>query len=81
MHTIRLKVNDDVYQKLMWFLKKFDKSELEIIPESHDYVENKKYLDAELAEIINKKATFFSIEEADAQLEERIKKHEQPKNL
>ena len=80
MPTIRLKVNDHIYQKLMWLLSKFDKSELEIIPESTDYVENKNYLDAELEEIINEKATFISMEEAEARLEERIRKHEQTRN-
>ena len=80
MHTIRLKINDNVYQKVMGLLNKFDKNELEIIPESNDYAENKKYLDTELEEIINEKATFISMEEAEARLEERIRKHEQTRN-
>ncbi len=80
MHTIRLKINDNVYQKVMGLLNKFDKNELEIIPESTEYGENKKYLDAELEEIINEKATFITMEEAEARLEERIRKHEQTRN-
>lgn len=80
MPTIRLKVNDHIYQKLMWLLSKFDKSELEIIPESHDYAKNKKYLDAELAEIVSEKANFTDLEDADSQLEERIKKFEKNPN-
>ncbi|MFW5663860.1 MAG: tRNA pseudouridine synthase A [Bacteroidota bacterium] len=76
MHTIRLKINDNVYKKVMGILNKFDKNQLEIIPESNDYAESKKYLDAELEEIIHEKATFISMEEVETRLEDRIKKHE-----
>ena len=34
MHTVKLRVNDGVYDKLIWLLSKFNKDEVEIIPET-----------------------------------------------
>ena len=44
MHTLILKVNDRIYDKLMWFLSKFSKDEVEIIPETSDFAKDQKYL-------------------------------------
>ena len=76
MHTLKLKINDHVYDKLIRLLGKFNKEEVEIILDESNFNETKKYLDAELDEIISGKARFFTINEAEQRLENLIKKHE-----
>lgn len=76
MHTLKLRVNDGVYDKLMWLLSKFNKDEVEIIPETSEYAKNQKYLASELNEIRNGKAKFVEMDEAEQRLENIIKKHE-----
>jgi len=76
MHTVKLRVNDGVYEKLIWLLSKFNKDEVEIIPETSDFTTNQKYLASELNEILNSKAKFIEMNEAEQRLENVIKKHE-----
>ena len=76
MHTVKLRVNDGVYDKLIWLLSKFYKDEVEIITETSDFAKNQKYLAEELNEILNGKARFVEIDEAEQRLENIIKKHE-----
>ena len=75
MNTVKLRVNDGVYDKLIWLLSKFSKDEVEIIPETYDFAKNQKYLTNELNEILNGKAKFVEMDEAEQQLENIIKKH------
>ncbi|HOZ14621.1 MAG TPA: hypothetical protein PLH91_04715 [Tenuifilaceae bacterium] len=76
MHTIRIRVNDKVYDKLMWLLRKFSPDELEIIAEDKEYSQNQKYLTNELKDIIEDNATFIDYDEAEKRLENIIKKNE-----
>ena len=76
MHTLKLRVNDRVYDKLMWLLSKFNKDEIEVIAETYDFASNQKYLASELGEIKKEEATFIEMDEAERCLEEVIKKHE-----
>jgi len=76
MHTLKLKINDQVYDTLIGLLGKFTKDEVEIIMDESNFIETKKYLDAELDEIISGKAKFFTVNEAEQRLENMIKKHE-----
>ena len=76
MHTLKLKINDQVYGQVIGFLGKFEKDEVEIISSESNFNETKKYLDAELDEITSGKATFFTVNEAEQRLENLIKKHE-----
>ena len=76
MHTVRLKVNDSVYDKLLVLLSKFNKDEVEIISETSDFKQNQSYLSNELDEILTGKARFIEMEEAEQRLENIIKKHE-----
>lgn len=78
MQTIRLRINEKIYDKLIWFLSKFSKDEIEIIPENEEYIRNRKYLSGELDEIIHGKATFLEMNEAESKLENVIKKYENP---
>ncbi|NOU16347.1 MAG: tRNA pseudouridine synthase A [Bacteroidales bacterium] len=76
MHTLRLRVNDRIYDKFIWLLSKFNKDEIEVIPETNDFTKNQKYLAGELNEILNGKAKFVEMEEAEERLENIIKKNE-----
>lgn len=76
MHTLRLKVNDKVFDKLVWFLGKFSNDEVEIINEDSEFFENQKYLEKELKDLINGKTNLVEIDEVEARLENRIKNHE-----
>ncbi|MFW5974674.1 MAG: tRNA pseudouridine synthase A [Bacteroidota bacterium] len=76
MHTIRLKINEKVYDKFIWFLNRFTKDEVEIIPEDEEFDETREYLEQELKEIESGKATFYSQEEVEKRLDQVIRKHE-----
>ena len=76
MHTLRLKINDQVYDKLIGFLETFKKDEVEIIMDESNFHETKKYLDTELEEITSGNAKFLTVSEAEERLENLIKKHE-----
>jgi hypothetical protein len=76
MHTIRLKINDKVYDKIIWLLSKFSKHEVEIINEDAEFFENQKYLEKELSEMLSGNARFIEIDEAEERLEKVIKQNE-----
>jgi len=76
MHTLRLRVNDRVYHKLIGLLSKFSKDEVEVIPENHDFIVNQKYLSGELNEILNGKAKFMEMEEVEKRLKNIIRNNE-----
>jgi hypothetical protein len=76
MHTLKLNVDDKIYDKLIWFLKKFSKDELEIIVEDVKFQQNKKYLESELQEINEGKGIYFTTEEVEKRLDKIIEKHE-----
>jgi hypothetical protein len=76
MQTLRLRVNDRIYDKLIWLLSKFSKEEIEVIPETNDFASNQKYLLDEMNEILSGKAKFVEMGEAESRLENVIRKHE-----
>jgi len=76
MHTLRLKVNDKIYDKLLWLLSKFNKDEIEIITDTSDFKKDQKYLTHELNEILAGNANYIEMDEVEQRLENVIKKHE-----
>lgn len=76
MHTIRLKINDKVYDRFLWLLSKFKKEEVEIVSDDIDFVSTQKYLQKELEEINSGEAGFYSQQELDKSLDNVIGKHE-----
>ena len=76
MQTIRLRVNDSIFQQLMWFLKRFGKNEIEVISENDEYFSIQEYLKKELEKIENRTAEFISLNQFDEELESTIRKYE-----
>jgi hypothetical protein len=76
MHSLRLKIDDKIYHRLLTLLSKFSKEELEIIVEDENFENNKKYLESELNEILDGTAKFYSVNEVEQRLNKVIKKHE-----
>jgi hypothetical protein len=76
MHSVKLIIDDKIYDKLLWLLGKFNKDELEIVIEGSNLQENKKYLEAELKEVVEGNASFYSLNEVEQKLDKIIRKHE-----
>lgn len=76
MHTIQLKINDSVYDKFIGLLGKFKKDEIEIISNDAEFEATKAYLHKEYNEILAEKATFYSIDEVEKELDDIIAKYE-----
>ena len=76
MHSVKLKIDDKIYDHLLVLLRKFSKEELEIIVEDTHIQEHKQYLEAELKEVMEGNATFSSMNEVEQRLDKIIKKHE-----
>ena len=51
MQTIHIRVDEKVYENLMWFLNKFTSEELQIIEEDESFIADKKYLQTELEKL------------------------------
>ncbi len=76
MQTIRLRINDKIYNHLMWFLKRFTKEELQVIREDNEFLSVKEYLNQELEKVENGKAGFLTIDQLDDELEATIRNYE-----
>ncbi|MGB0888142.1 MAG: tRNA pseudouridine synthase A [Vicingaceae bacterium] len=76
MQTVRLRINDKIYDKLMWLLSKFKTDELEIITETQDFLSVQSYLQNTLNDIDNKNASFLSVDNLNEELENSIRKYE-----
>ena len=74
MKTLKLQINNRIYDKLLWLLSQFNTEDLQIIRDED--IQHKEYLDKELKKIDEGKATFLSIEELDELLEKSISKYE-----
>lgn len=51
MQTIRLRVNEKIYNNLMLLLSRFKREEIQIIEENENYLTVKEYLEKELEKI------------------------------
>jgi len=75
MHTLKLNISDSIYDKLIWLLRRFDKTEIEIIEESL-YNSNKEYLNNELDKIQSNKGEFITADELHVSIDKAIAKYE-----
>ncbi|MFT5970832.1 MAG: hypothetical protein ACI8ZO_001349 [Flavobacteriales bacterium] len=69
MTTLKLKVNDRILDKILWFLKQFKSDDLEIINES-SFEEDQNYFQEQLARYETGNAKSYSYKELDAILEQ-----------
>ena len=76
MQTIRLRVNDKIYKHLMWFLRRFNKEEIQVIRENNEFLSIQEYLNEELEKIENGTAEFMNIDQLDNELETTIQNYE-----
>lgn len=76
MVTLKLRVSDKVLDKVIWLLKHFKKSELEIIEESYEFTANKKELHHAYSRIKNKEAKLYTLNEAEELFEKTIRENE-----
>jgi len=76
MQTIRLIVNDKIYKHLMWFLRRFNKEEIQVISENNEFISISEYLNEELEKIENGSAGFTSVNQLEDDLETTIRHHE-----
>lgn len=76
MRTIRLRVNDKIYNHLMWFLGRFSKEEIQIINENEEFISLQEYLNKELNKVEDGSVEYISIDQLDNLLEDAIRKHE-----
>ena len=80
MQTIRLRVSEKVFGNLMKILAGFRKDDLEVISENEEYLSIQKYLKRELDKIKEGKATYFTLDELDNELEDIVKDYENKGN-
>lgn len=76
MQTIRLKVDDKIYNHLMWLLGRFNHEEIQVVREGNEHISIQEYLQNELEKIENGTAEFLSIEQLENDLENNIRKYE-----
>ncbi len=76
MTTIKMKVRDEALERFKLLLKEFGQGELEILEETSDFDLVKTEVREELVRYESGVASAYTIEEADAFLEETIKRHE-----
>ena len=74
MHTVRLKINDHVYDKLIWLLGKFNKDEVEVIDESDEFLEHQKLLNSDLNDTKIRKSSSLTLNEVANRLDNILKK-------
>ena len=70
MEVIRLVFQPQIKDKILEFLNSFSSEELKIVREDPFFEENKKKLEAELANIKNGTAEFCSLDELDLMMDE-----------
>lgn len=77
MDTLHIKIKDkETYEHLMWFLRRFDQKELEILRSRGSFPYIQEELQNELREIDAGKSTLLDLEELDEELEKIISANE-----
>jgi hypothetical protein len=76
MQNLKLRINDKIYNHLMWFLGRFSQEEIQIIKEDNVYISVQDYLVEELNKVEDGDTGYLSIDQLDESLEATIRKHE-----
>lgn len=72
METIHLRVNEKVYEHVMWLLKQFDTNDVEIV--SDEYLKNKAELEETLRLSDSGQLKYYTIDEAEKIADEFLAK-------
>lgn len=72
MAILKLKVSDNILDKVLWLLGQFKSSDLEIVKEDSLYETHKESLHAELQKVEEGNSKSYSLDEIDKLLEETI---------
>jgi len=76
IRAIKLLISDEAYDQFMKLLEKFRKDQIEVVADEKSFQEAKSYLNEELKEINEGKASWHTLEEAEKKLDDDIRKHE-----
>lgn len=76
MATIKLRVSEKILDKVLWLLGQFSAEDLEVVESDAVFKANKSDLQEELERLKSGEGKTYSLEEADAILEETIRKYE-----
>lgn len=77
METLHLKIkNKETYNHILWFLKKFDKEELELLEGSESFQSIQKELHQELEKIDAGDSSLIAMDTFDKELDRMIAEYE-----
>jgi hypothetical protein len=77
METLHLKIkNKETYNHILWFLKKFDKEELELLEGSKSFQSIQKELHQELEKIDAGDSSLIAMDTFDKELDRMIAEYE-----
>ena len=76
MPTVRLKISDSVFEKFQLLISRFKKGEIEILSEDQEFLSTQIYLQKELDEVKEGKASYLSQSELDDRLDKVIRKYD-----
>ena len=76
MAILKLKVSDNVLDKVVWLLQQFKKEDLEIIESDETFEADRKYVHEELRRLESGESKSYTIDEVDEILENSIRQYE-----
>ena len=76
MQTIRLRVSDKLYKKLLSLLSRFSEKDIQVIAENEEFLSIHQYLSKELRQIESGDAEFIEVDQLEKEIEATIRKHE-----
>ena len=76
MQTIRLRVSDKLYKKLLSLLSRFSEKDIQVIAENEEFLSIHQYLSKELRRIESGDTEFIEVDQLEKEIEATIRKHE-----
>ena len=76
MEAIRLEFQPEIKAKILELLSRFSSDELKIVHEDENFIENKRELDIAYAKLKSGKEKVYSIDEADAILDQTFSEYD-----
>lgn len=76
MHTIRLRINEKIFQNFIWLLGRFSNEEIQIIQEDDQFRSTQDFLKNELYKLEKGEEKLFDLNDIDRELERTIKNYE-----